>query len=247
MIPLDEIMGPSNDLVRQSKKEFQRKSPSFDLKKQSPLSPANVVVEGAAGAGAAAVLKNSSTVHDCSGENKKDTPQKYHVVFSTSCTDQQHWESMVFFYHAYKVHQPGTVTRIVSGCSADEAKEQDEFFAEYIKPMRPNGDFHLHHTPDYSRLKLAEGQAYKYMNKRKQAASIVEFCVRYLFHALDALCSLFFISCFSLWAASLDGNELGFECERKRRRRKVESSVIVGGRHCNADRSRNDFASAANT
>ena len=43
--------------------------------------------------------------------------------------------------------------------------EQDEFFEKYIKPMRPDG-FRLHHTPDYSKLKRAKGQPYKYMNKR---------------------------------------------------------------------------------
>jgi hypothetical protein len=34
---------------------------------------------------------------------------RYHLVFSTSCGRQQDWESFVFFYHAYKVRQPGNV------------------------------------------------------------------------------------------------------------------------------------------
>mmetsp|Transcript_3649 Transcript_3649/g.7842 ORF Transcript_3649/g.7842 Transcript_3649/m.7842 type:complete len:533 (+) Transcript_3649:3-1601(+) len=89
---------------------------------------------------------------------------KHHTVFSTSCAPQQHWESMVFFYHAYKVGQPGTVTRITSGCSDKEQKEQQTFFDNYIKPMRPN-DFFIHFTPDYSRIQKSDGAPYKYMNK----------------------------------------------------------------------------------
>lgn len=38
----------------------------------------------------------------------------YYMVFSTSCSDLQHWQSMVFFYHAYKVGQPGNVVRFRS-------------------------------------------------------------------------------------------------------------------------------------
>ena len=33
----------------------------------------------------------------------EDERPTYHVVFSTSCDNQQHWESFVFFYHAHKV------------------------------------------------------------------------------------------------------------------------------------------------
>jgi hypothetical protein len=36
----------------------------------------------------------------------------YHLVFSTSCGPQQDWESFVFFYHAFKVRQPGNVVRV---------------------------------------------------------------------------------------------------------------------------------------
>jgi len=95
--------------------------------------------------------------------SSKSFPQ-HHVVFSTSCVPQQHWESMVFFYHAYKVQQPGTVTRITSGCNDKEEKEQQEFFNQYIQPMRPQ-DFFIHFTPDFSRVQKSDGAPYKYMNK----------------------------------------------------------------------------------
>jgi hypothetical protein len=91
----------------------------------------------------------------------------YHVVFSTSCNDQQHWESYVFFYHANKVQQSGTVTRICSGCSQKEAKELQAFHDQHIRSM--NDNFYLHLTPDFADLtrkqKLGEQRTYKYMNK----------------------------------------------------------------------------------
>jgi hypothetical protein len=89
----------------------------------------------------------------------------YHMIFSTSCTDQQHWESYVFFYHALKVQQPGTVTRIVSGCKPDEAIELQTFHDLHIQPMSPH--FHLHMTPGYANVKGVDGKykVYKYMNK----------------------------------------------------------------------------------
>ncbi len=90
----------------------------------------------------------------------------YHVVFSTSCEPQQHWESYVFFYHAWKVGQRGTVTRIASGCSADDEKQLQLFHSRHIQTLSPS--FHLHLTPDFSRSKeyIKHGTArYKYMNK----------------------------------------------------------------------------------
>ena len=72
-----------------------------------------------------------------------------HIVFSTSCHDQMHWESYVFFYHAWKVKQPGTVTRIASGCNEKEAKQAQDFYEKTIKTMSDR--FYLHLTPDFSK------------------------------------------------------------------------------------------------
>jgi hypothetical protein len=80
----------------------------------------------------------------------------YHMVFSTSCTDQQHWESYVFYFQAFKVQQPGTVTRIVSGCKPNEAAELQTFHALHIQPMSPH--FHLHMTPDFTKVLGANGK-----------------------------------------------------------------------------------------
>jgi peptidyl serine alpha-galactosyltransferase len=89
---------------------------------------------------------------------------RLHVVFSTSCTEQMHWESFVFFYHAWKVGQPGRVTRIASGCSEQEAQEADQFHRQSIQTMSSN--FHLHLTPDFSKQRIGDDKSsYKYMNK----------------------------------------------------------------------------------
>ena len=109
-------------------------------------------------------------IHDVNN-NKEDPGLDFHgtplhVVFSTSCHEQMHWESFVFFYHAWKVKQPGTVTRIASGCSDAEAEEARTFHEQAIQPMSDR--FYLHLTPDFSKMRLPEkkgGGSYKYMNK----------------------------------------------------------------------------------
>ncbi|CAB9527465.1 expressed unknown protein [Seminavis robusta] len=86
-----------------------------------------------------------------------------HVVFSTSCSEQMHWESYTFFYHAFKVRQPGTVTRIASGCTDKEAEFALQFHRESIQTMSDR--FRLHLTPDFSKQRLTDKSNYKYMNK----------------------------------------------------------------------------------
>jgi hypothetical protein len=94
-------------------------------------------------------------------ETKKESPSlsdelpsprpSYHVIFSTGCSPQQNWESYVFFYHALAVQQPGNVTRIASGCTAQQAVQLHHFHERYIyRSMSHN--FLLHFTPDYSRV-----------------------------------------------------------------------------------------------
>jgi hypothetical protein len=91
----------------------------------------------------------------------------YHTVFSTSCSDQMHWESYVLFYHAFRVKQPGNVTRLLSGCSPKDEEAQMEFYKKYIQTLSPN--FHVHLTPDFSLIDHHEHnnrkEFYKYMNK----------------------------------------------------------------------------------
>jgi hypothetical protein len=92
---------------------------------------------------------------------------EYHIIFSTGCSIYQDWQSYLFFFFAMKSKQPGTITRIVSGCDPEDQDKLQKFFDETIHPMSPEGRFKIHFTPDYSHLK---GKFYPYFNKRKCAA-----------------------------------------------------------------------------
>jgi peptidyl serine alpha-galactosyltransferase len=109
----------------------------------------------------------TTEIQDAVPQEKTVNPS-YHVVFSTSCTAQQHWESYVFFYHCMRVRQPGSITRVASGCSEQDTIDAQQFHDKHIAPMavQSTQSFELHLTPDYSHVRLAEGKfAYKYMNK----------------------------------------------------------------------------------
>lgn len=56
----------------------------------------------------AATSRTAEGVQDQPNPGNSDSPD-YYMVFSTSCTPQQNWESYVFFFHAMKVMQPGSV------------------------------------------------------------------------------------------------------------------------------------------
>jgi hypothetical protein len=88
---------------------------------------------------------------------------EYHIVFSTGCSAFQDWQSYLFFFQALKVNQPGTITRIVSGCKPDEEQVLRQVFAETIEPMAPTR-FRIHFTPDYAGT-MKEGIFYPYVNK----------------------------------------------------------------------------------
>jgi len=75
---------------------------------------------------------------------------EYYIVFSTSCSVFQDWQSYVFFHRALVVGQPGTITRIASGCQEDEEAAARKVFQEQIEPMAP-GRFKIHFTPDFQR------------------------------------------------------------------------------------------------
>jgi hypothetical protein len=105
-------------------------------------------------------------------ESKKESPSlsdelhppprpSYHVIFSTGCSPSQNWQSYFFFYHALAVHQPGNVTRIASGCTAQQEIELYHFHERFIHSMSDN--FLLHFTPDYSKLRVNKkwGTSYK--------------------------------------------------------------------------------------
>lgn len=99
--------------------------------------------------------------------NNSGSSPNYHIVFSTDCSGYQKWQSYLLFYSAFKVDQPGTVTRIASGCSEEEEAAERNFQDAISKHMSTN--FKLHLTPHFSKVKDAEGKAttkkYLYFNK----------------------------------------------------------------------------------
>lgn len=89
-----------------------------------------------------------------------------HIVFSTDCSPYQHWQSYLLFFSSLRSKQPGTVTRIASGCSESEAAYEQSWFNEHISTMSRR--FHLHFTPNFSNVKVdgqSKGGDYKYFNK----------------------------------------------------------------------------------
>lgn len=81
--------------------------------------------------------------------------QEYHVIFSTGCSDKQHWQSYMLFYSMVTSEQTGQVTRIASGCSEEETKQLEIIHREQIEPMgmdmpyKGRSRFNLHMTPEF--------------------------------------------------------------------------------------------------
>jgi hypothetical protein len=74
--------------------------------------------------------------------------------------------SYLVYFTAMKVHQPGHVTRIVSGCDPEEAHEMVNWFNNHVQLM--SSRFHLHLTPDFSKVYDEDGNVigdYKFFNK----------------------------------------------------------------------------------
>ena len=93
-----------------------------------------------------------------------DSSQVYHMVFSTSCSPFQNWQALAFFYFARKVRQPGTVTRLVSGCTDEQTAALRKVHTERVVPMALEGvqTFEMHVTPNFDDSK---GGDQKYFNK----------------------------------------------------------------------------------
>ncbi len=92
---------------------------------------------------------------------------RYHLIFSTDCSEFQHWQSYLMFHSAFKVDQPGTITRIASGCSNEEAVKARQWHQEHISSVMGE-QFLLHLTPHFSGVKDADGNTigdYKFFNK----------------------------------------------------------------------------------
>ena len=117
------------------------------------------VIEASSGSGAREVKRREISVSSPSTLSEV----QYHIIFSTGCSIFQDWQSYVFFYNAMTSGQPGTVTRIVSGCSKKDQDTLQKLFDEQIANMVPGDRFRIHFTPDFSNQK--KGANYKYWNK----------------------------------------------------------------------------------
>jgi len=95
---------------------------------------------------------------------QKDQYEHLHVIFSTDCTAYQHWQSYLLYYSALQVQQPGSITRIASGCSEKELSDMRDWHARYVRPLSPR--FHIHFTPAFSAAeKDGRMVKYEYFNK----------------------------------------------------------------------------------
>lgn len=78
-------------------------------------------------------------------ENLDKTTPNYHMIFSTSCSPSQDWQAYVFFYNAKKVNQPGTVTRVASGCKDEDRETLQKYHDTKIAVMSDR--FKIHFAP----------------------------------------------------------------------------------------------------
>jgi hypothetical protein len=104
-----------------------------------------------------------------------DLAPTFHLVFSTSCSAYQEWQSYAFFYQVLKSGQTGNVTRIASGCSPKEQEALQQYFRKQIKTMSDR--FHLHFTPDYENL--AKESSYIYFNKGMGVKHWLDYGLKY--------------------------------------------------------------------
>jgi peptidyl serine alpha-galactosyltransferase len=140
------------------------------VEEQRQAAANDIITITSGGAGGAISSSSSSSSSSFSSSNKL---VEYHIVFSTGCSAFQDWQSFLFYHQAWKSGQPGTVTRIVSGCQPDEQVTLQRIFDDQISPMlllkednnneRSKQRFAIHFTPDYSRVKPRVN--YKYFNK----------------------------------------------------------------------------------
>jgi peptidyl serine alpha-galactosyltransferase len=155
----------STDLKNNLRDESMRVIHNEELKKAAMSSPKAIQqlpdgqIQKSSSSGAKPKV---TTIRKASSTTSQTKNVQYHVVFSTGCSIFQDWQSYVFFFHLLKSGQEGHVTRIASGCRDKDVDDIRNVFQEQIAIMAPDR-FHLHLTPDYSKLK--RGINFKYFNK----------------------------------------------------------------------------------
>jgi hypothetical protein len=156
--PNPNVMGPHNEFKAAAKsKEAPTKS------KAVPAEPTTTArkAESTTATTESTAPKPTTTKSATSIGSGSDV--NYHIIFSTSCSVFQDWQSYVFFHQALVTKQPGTVTRIVSGCKEEDELAARKVFQERIEPMAAPGKFRIHFTPDFATVK--PGVTFPYFNK----------------------------------------------------------------------------------
>ena len=77
-------------------------------------------------------------------DTKAAADTQLHLVFSTTCSSSQNWQSLLLLHSAKAVHQMGKITRIASGCS----EEQQHDLIILYHALYP--EHFLHFTPDFA-------------------------------------------------------------------------------------------------
>ena len=89
---------------------------------------------------------------------------KMHIIFSTDCSLYQQWQSYLFFFSAFRVRQPGTITRIASGCTDEEKKNTEQWHNDHVAVI--SNRYKVFFTPKFSHIdEDTETGSYKFFNK----------------------------------------------------------------------------------
>ena len=95
---------------------------------------------------------------DKEGDSTTELDESYHIVFSTGCSEFQDWQSIGMYSSAIAVGQRGIITRIASGCNA----EQEEAIRHAMSHLPAN--CRVHFAPN-TQVRDHKGHIYKYANK----------------------------------------------------------------------------------
>lgn len=114
--------------------------------------------------GSLTFLPNSTIYHS----NDLNSNIKYLILYIMQGGSFQHWQSYLFFHSAYKIHQPGYITRIVSGCTTAEERNNVQTWHDAHVRTRMSDRYRIHFTPHFSTVKdedTGEYKDYKFFNK----------------------------------------------------------------------------------
>eukprot|EP00497_Spongosphaera_streptacantha_P000526 TRINITY_DN1342_c0_g2_i2.p1 TRINITY_DN1342_c0_g2~~TRINITY_DN1342_c0_g2_i2.p1 ORF type:complete len:223 (-),score=50.44 TRINITY_DN1342_c0_g2_i2:27-695(-) len=93
----------------------------------------------------------------------KSIKEDIHLVVSCGCTDYQHWQAEVQLQSWVRLHHPGQITRLISGCRTEEERES------MTKTSVTSGRVNFFFTPEFSPPKSAVVQSgnkpYWFLNK----------------------------------------------------------------------------------